>query len=115
MDRGPRVTVHRQLRQPVGAPELGQVAGDGPPRLAGEVGCGAGAAAHRPPARGGLTHGADPLHLTVVFDLDESTAIRYAASARQLLERPHGGGPVAWPRTKAALGDNACDEHSGSR
>jgi hypothetical protein len=62
-----------------------------------------------------LTHGADPLHLTVVFDLDESTAIRYAASARQLLERPHGGGPVAWPRIQVALGDNACDEHSGSR
>jgi hypothetical protein len=36
-----------------------------------------------------FTHRADPLHLPVVFDLHESTAIRYAASARQLLERPH--------------------------
>jgi hypothetical protein len=33
-----------------------------------------------------LTHGPDPLHLAVVFGLDEKTAIRYAASARQLLE-----------------------------
>jgi hypothetical protein len=33
-----------------------------------------------------LTHGPDPLHLAVVFDIDEKTAIRYAATARQLLE-----------------------------
>lgn len=33
-----------------------------------------------------LTHGPDPLHLAVVFDLDEKTAIRYADAARQLLE-----------------------------
>ena len=33
-----------------------------------------------------LTHGPDPLHLAVVFGIDEKTAIRYAASARQLLE-----------------------------
>jgi hypothetical protein len=33
-----------------------------------------------------LTHGPDPLHLAVVFELDEKTAIRYASSARQLLE-----------------------------
>ncbi len=36
-----------------------------------------------------LTHRADPLHLAVVFDIHESTAIRYAASARQILEEPH--------------------------
>jgi hypothetical protein len=41
-----------------------------------------------------LTHRADPLHLAVVFDLDASTAIRYAASARQLLEHPHEAGPT---------------------
>jgi hypothetical protein len=40
-----------------------------------------------------LTHGADPLHLAVVFDLDESTAIRYAVAARQLLRRPHDADP----------------------
>jgi hypothetical protein len=33
-----------------------------------------------------LTHGPDPLHLAVVFGLDEKTAIRYATAARQLLE-----------------------------
>lgn len=33
-----------------------------------------------------LTHGPDPLHLAAVFGLDHKTAIRYAASARQLLE-----------------------------
>lgn len=35
-----------------------------------------------------LTHGPDPLHLAVVFDLDAKTAIRYANSARQLLQTP---------------------------
>jgi hypothetical protein len=62
-----------------------------------------------------LTHRADPLHLAVVFDLDESTAIRYAASARQLLQQPYEDDPVAWPPTQVALGDNASDENSGSR
>lgn len=33
-----------------------------------------------------LTHGPDPLHLAAVFGLDDKTAIRYAASARQILE-----------------------------
>ncbi len=33
-----------------------------------------------------LTHGPDPLHLAVVFGLDDKTAIRYAANARHLLE-----------------------------
>ncbi|MCE7004905.1 hypothetical protein LWC34_19040 [Kibdelosporangium philippinense] len=32
-----------------------------------------------------LTHRADPLHLALVFGIDEKTAIRYANSARQLL------------------------------
>lgn len=31
-----------------------------------------------------LTHGPDPLHLAVVFGLDDKTAIRYASAARQL-------------------------------
>ncbi|WP_433521534.1 hypothetical protein ACQPZ2_01350 [Nocardia pseudovaccinii] len=35
-----------------------------------------------------LTHGPDPLHLAVVFGLEESTAIRYCAAARQLLQTP---------------------------
>jgi hypothetical protein len=33
-----------------------------------------------------LVHGPDPLHLAEVFGLDEKTAIRYANSARALLE-----------------------------
>ncbi|MGW4234202.1 hypothetical protein ACWEF9_33885 [Streptomyces sp. NPDC004980] len=33
-----------------------------------------------------LTHGPDPLHLAEVFGLDEKTAMRYAESARALLE-----------------------------
>ncbi len=35
-----------------------------------------------------LTHGADPLHLAVVFGLDETTAVRYATAARKLLLTP---------------------------
>ncbi|WP_262706083.1 MULTISPECIES: hypothetical protein [Streptomyces] len=35
-----------------------------------------------------LVYGPDPLHLAEVFGLDEKTAMRYADSARQLLERP---------------------------
>jgi hypothetical protein len=35
-----------------------------------------------------LTHGPDPLHLAMVFGLDEKTAIHYANSALQLLETP---------------------------
>lgn len=34
-----------------------------------------------------LTHGPDPLHLAEVFGLDEKTAMRYADSARSLLEQ----------------------------
>lgn len=33
-----------------------------------------------------LTHGPDPLHLASAFGLDDKTAIRYAAAARQILE-----------------------------
>jgi hypothetical protein len=53
-----------------------------------------------------LTHRADPLHLAVVFDLDESTAIRYTASARQLLDRPHEAHPMASPPSPGSTGDN---------
>jgi hypothetical protein len=35
-----------------------------------------------------LAHGPDPLHLAAVFGLDDTTAIRYAAIARQLLQTP---------------------------
>lgn len=39
-----------------------------------------------------LTHRADPLHLAAVFGIADSTAVRYANSARQLLEAPANGG-----------------------
>ena len=35
-----------------------------------------------------LTCGADPLHLAAVFGIDDTTAIRYATIARQLMEAP---------------------------
>lgn len=35
-----------------------------------------------------LTHGPDPLHLAVVFGLDETTAVRYSTAARKLLTTP---------------------------
>ncbi|MFF4575870.1 hypothetical protein [Streptomyces sp. NPDC001410] len=41
-----------------------------------------------------LVHGPDPLHLAEVFGLDEKTAIRYANSARALLEQPLETAPV---------------------
>jgi len=37
-----------------------------------------------------LTCGGDPLHLAAVFGIDDTTAIRYAAIARQLLEAASG-------------------------
>ena len=33
-----------------------------------------------------LTCGADPLHLAAVFGIDDTTAIKYATIARQLLQ-----------------------------
>ncbi|MFJ3714047.1 hypothetical protein [Streptomyces sp. NPDC090053] len=44
-----------------------------------------------------LTHGPDELHLAEVFGIDEKTAIRYAAAARQLLQRPLETDPAASP------------------
>jgi integrase len=37
-----------------------------------------------------LTCGGDPLHLAAVFGIDDTTAIRYATIARQLIEAPAG-------------------------
>ncbi|WP_206078101.1 site-specific integrase, partial [Prauserella endophytica] len=46
-----------------------------------------------------LVSGADPLHLSEVFDLDAKTAVRYATSARQLLKRPHEDASSSCVRT----------------
>jgi integrase len=56
-----------------------------------------------------LTCGADPLHLAAVFDVHSSTAIRYAASARQLMQGPHETEPAASPRTRGSMVDNDPD------
>jgi site-specific recombinase XerD len=53
-----------------------------------------------------LTHHADPLHLMVVFGIDDATALRYAASARALLARPHENGPASSARTHGSVGAN---------
>jgi len=48
-----------------------------------------------------LTCGADPLHLAAVFGIDDTTAIRYAAIARQLLQTPtENHAPRQLPRTQ---------------
>lgn len=36
-----------------------------------------------------IASGADPLHVALVFGISDTTAVRYAENARQLLERPH--------------------------
>jgi hypothetical protein len=38
-----------------------------------------------------LSHGPDALHLAVVFGIGESTAMRYASDARQLLDTDTDG------------------------
>jgi hypothetical protein len=62
-----------------------------------------------------LTHGPDPLHLAAVFGLDDKTAIRYASSARQILESEaerHAIASSLEPKDPATLPSN--DEPSGS-
>ncbi|MFD9534705.1 hypothetical protein [Streptomyces sp. NPDC060010] len=61
-----------------------------------------------------LTHGPDPLHLAEVFGLDEKTAIRYANSARQILERPLESDPATSPRTQGSTPRQHDDGPAGS-
>jgi hypothetical protein len=61
-----------------------------------------------------LTYGADPLHLASVFDINPTTAMRYAASARQLLERPHEAGLISSSRTQVSDDRIELPHHSGS-
>jgi integrase len=44
-----------------------------------------------------LCSGADPLHIKAVFGMDDSTAIRYATGARQLLSGQGAGGTSSHP------------------
>ncbi|MFF3019442.1 hypothetical protein [Streptomyces sp. NPDC057939] len=45
-----------------------------------------------------LATGADPLHLTVLFDLSPATAVKYAELARRLLHDPFGQQPDPGPQ-----------------
>ncbi len=62
-----------------------------------------------------LASGADPLHLAAVFEISETTAIRYAANARQLGQETHAARPLASPRTRASTDTDDPSEHLGSR
>ncbi|GLX48834.1 hypothetical protein Shyhy01_17840 [Streptomyces hygroscopicus subsp. hygroscopicus] len=59
--------------------------------------------------------GADPLHLALIFGIDEKTAIRYADSARALLEQAagHSTGPSA-KELGPERGDLKNDGHADS-
>jgi len=61
-----------------------------------------------------LVHGADPLHLAAVFGISNSTAIRYASSARQLMECPIESQPVSSLRTQVSAEPDEPPEHLGS-
>jgi hypothetical protein len=61
-----------------------------------------------------LVHGADPLHLAAVFGISDSTAIRYASSARQLMECPSESQPVSSLRTQVSTEPDEPPEHLGS-
>ncbi len=61
-----------------------------------------------------LASGADPLHLSVVFGIADATAVRYANSARQLLERPHESPPAGSRRTEASNEAAEPAKHLGS-
>ena len=62
-----------------------------------------------------LTCGADPLHLAAVFGIDDTTAIRYAAIARQLLETAgRAPRPRELPRTQGPEQPIAHDDTLGS-
>jgi hypothetical protein len=61
-----------------------------------------------------LTCDGDPLHLATVFGMDNSTAIRYAANARQLLEHGHAARLSASPATRVPGPGSAADGYSDS-
>lgn len=57
----------------------------------------------------------DPQHIAAVFDIDTSTAIRYAANARQLLDHAHAARLSASPATRVPGPGSAADGYPGSR
>ncbi|MFE2999746.1 tyrosine recombinase XerC [Nocardia sp. NPDC059246] len=61
-----------------------------------------------------ITCGADPLHLSVMFGISGTNAIRWATNARQLLTDPHTANPPGSTPTRAPTHPDAAGEHSGS-
>ena len=61
-----------------------------------------------------LAQAGDPLALTAMFGIAESTAITYAINARRLLDNDHGATPSGSLPTPASDPDNRGDRHSGS-
>lgn len=61
-----------------------------------------------------LAGGGDPLRLATVFGISQTTAVRYATNALQLLEDDHAATPSGSLRTRASDPENDADEHSGS-
>ncbi|MET8779002.1 integrase [Nocardia sp. NPDC004654] len=62
-----------------------------------------------------ITCGADPLHLSAMFGISDTNAIRWAANARQLLFDPDAADSPASAPTRARTHPNITGEHSGSR
>jgi hypothetical protein len=62
-----------------------------------------------------LVHGPDALHLAEVFGMDEKTAIRYADSARALLEQSLEADTAEFPRTRGSIPQNPGNGPAGSR
>ncbi|MCP2290797.1 hypothetical protein [Nocardia amikacinitolerans] len=62
-----------------------------------------------------LACGADPLHLSVVFGLSDTTALRWATNAHQLLSDPHAADSSGSTPTRAPNSPNGTDDHSDSR
>lgn len=61
-----------------------------------------------------LASGGDPLRLASVFGLSQTTAIRYALNALQLLEDDHAATPSGSLRTQVSNPDNDRDARLGS-
>ncbi|WP_433195750.1 hypothetical protein ACQP1G_42280 [Nocardia sp. CA-107356] len=61
-----------------------------------------------------LACGGDPLHLAAVFDIDTSTAIRYATNARRLLHDTHAAVSPGCSPTQVPVPEDEAGPHSGS-
>jgi hypothetical protein len=62
-----------------------------------------------------LAVGFDPLHLAEVFNIDPSTAVRYALNARALLERPHEARATGSSGTRRSTCHTGPETTPGSR